>query len=87
LSKPAKRFVAHFPASFRLSSVPDIQPSGGYIVDLVSAMSKAPRDGANRGRTQSLIHLAAVVDGRWSMKTVPITASELGLAYFRKSPG
>jgi len=79
--------VAHFPSSFRLSSFPDIQPSGAYIVDRVSVMPKTLRDGANGDRTQSLIHLATVVDGHWSMKTVPITASELGLAYFRKSAG
>ena len=87
MSKPAKRFVAHFPASFRLSSFPDIQPSGAYIVDRVSVMPRAHRDGVKSDCTQSLIHLATVVDGRWSMKTVPITASELGLAYFRKSAG
>jgi hypothetical protein len=72
-----------------LSSVPDIQPSGAYIVDLVpaSATPKAFRHGSIGDRPQSLIHLATAVDGHWSMKTVPITASELGLAYFRKNAG
>ena len=74
-----QRVVVHFPSAFRLASVDAIQPAGAYAIDVQEAvMAREFHGPANPAGLR--IHLAGVVDGRWVLRPVPLTRSELGLA-------
>lgn len=79
MHKRTRRVVAHFPVPFRLTSVDGLQPAGAYAVDREEEIVPGDFRVAYQC-TGIFMHLPTIADGHWTIRSVPVTASEIEMA-------
>jgi len=74
--KRTRRFIAHFPAPFRLAGVEGLQPAGAYALDHEEEL--VPGHFCVGYRCVGMfMHIPGVFAGHWTIKVVRVEASDI----------
>jgi hypothetical protein len=74
-----RRFVAHFPAPFRLTGLDALLPAGAYAVDQDEESGPAADDLPWR-RVGLSMHIAVLGSGSCAIRAVPVEACDIATA-------
>jgi hypothetical protein len=82
-----RRFIAHFPSSFRLNGVSELLPAGAYALDQEEQLTSTDGGGVGYRRGGMFMYLPTVSGSHWTMRLVPVEPSDVEPAILENVEG